>query len=70
MTLFVIKFLLEYLQLFAGNTDETTVVTNHFMGFIVARKIRIHPQTWEKSICLRAEVYGIDYDSKLTCVLL
>ena len=64
------KLYLEYLQLFVGNTDETTVVTNHFMGLVVARKIRIHPQTWEKSICLRAEVYGIDYYSKLTCALL
>ena len=64
------KFTLEYLQLFVGNTDETTVVINHFMGFIVARKIRIHPQTWENRICLRAEVYGINYASKLTCTLL
>lgn len=39
------------------------------MGFIVARKIRIHPQTWEKSICLRAEVYGFDYTSKSTSII-
>ncbi|XP_078348116.1 uncharacterized protein LOC144633182 isoform X3 [Oculina patagonica] len=50
-------------KLFAGNTDENTVVTNHFMGFIVAREIRIHPQSWENSICLRVEVYGMDYIS-------
>ena len=59
---------LSVLQLFVGNQDENTVVKNHFMGFVLARKIRIHPQTWENSICLRAEVYGIDYHSKLTLI--
>jgi len=55
-------------QLFVGNQDEITVVTNHFLGFIVARKIRIHPQTWENSICLRVEVYGIERFSKLSLI--
>ena len=59
-----------YLQLFVGNTDENTVVTNHFMGFIEAKKIRIHPQTWENTICLRAEVYGINYACKWTYTVL
>lgn len=54
------------LQLFVGNTDENTVVTNHFMGFVEAKQIRIHPQTWENAICLRAEVYGTDIASKWT----
>ena len=62
------KKFISILQLFFGNIDEIGMVTNNFMGFMVARKIRIHPQTWENSICLRVEVYGIEQFSKLTLI--
>ena len=36
------------------------------MGFMVAKKIRIHPQTWHHGICLRAEIFGMVFFGMLT----
>ncbi|MCI4385439.1 hypothetical protein PGIGA_G00050530 [Pangasianodon gigas] len=45
---------------FEGNQDTDTPVLAIFPGSVVARFIRINPQTWFKNgtICLRAEVLG------------
>lgn len=51
------------LQVFAGNQDPETPVLSLFNGSMVARYIRINPQTWYQNgtrgdVCLRAEVLG------------
>uniref|UniRef100_H3D7V0 AE binding protein 1a n=1 Tax=Tetraodon nigroviridis TaxID=99883 RepID=H3D7V0_TETNG len=42
--------------LFYGNVDKNTPVMNQFFMPIVARYLRILPQSWNGSLCLRAEV--------------
>lgn len=46
--------------MFEGNRDTDTPVLAVFPESVVARFVRINPQTWFKngSICLRAEVLG------------
>uniref|UniRef100_A0A3Q2XBH8 AE binding protein 1a n=1 Tax=Hippocampus comes TaxID=109280 RepID=A0A3Q2XBH8_HIPCM len=43
-------------QLFYGNVDRDTPVLNQFSWPVVARYIRILPQSWNGSLCLRAEI--------------
>lgn len=47
-------------QVFPGNKDPETPVLNLLPSPVVARYIRINPQTWFENgtICLRAEVLG------------
>ena len=45
---------------FAGNSDRDTIVQHDFDHAIVARYIRLYPQTWNGFISLRWEVYGCD----------
>uniref|UniRef100_V9KB80 Adipocyte enhancer-binding protein 1-like protein n=1 Tax=Callorhinchus milii TaxID=7868 RepID=V9KB80_CALMI len=47
-----------YDWLFYGNVDIDTPVMNEFPGTVVARYIRINPQTWNGSLCMRMEVLG------------
>ncbi|XP_057674693.1 adipocyte enhancer-binding protein 1 [Corythoichthys intestinalis] len=42
--------------LFYGNADSDTPVLNQFSWPVVARYIRIMPQSWNGSLCLRAEI--------------
>nr|XP_057912373.1 adipocyte enhancer-binding protein 1 isoform X2 [Doryrhamphus excisus] len=42
--------------LFYGNVDKDTPVMNQFSWPVVARYLRILPQSWNGSLCLRAEV--------------
>ncbi|RVE66151.1 hypothetical protein OJAV_G00123750 [Oryzias javanicus] len=42
--------------LFYGNADKDTPVMTQFAAPVVARYIRILPQSWNGSLCLRAEV--------------
>uniref|UniRef100_A0A672UMF7 Adipocyte enhancer-binding protein 1 n=1 Tax=Strigops habroptila TaxID=2489341 RepID=A0A672UMF7_STRHB len=43
---------------FYGNVDKDTPVLTEFPEPMVARYIRIYPQTWNGSLCLRLEVLG------------
>ncbi|XP_041477638.1 uncharacterized protein LOC121425593 [Lytechinus variegatus] len=45
-------------EVFPGNTDRDTAVTNLFSPSIVARFIRIEPVTWSGHISLRFEILG------------
>ena len=46
---------------FAGNSaDYDTVVEHEFHRTIVARYVRLYPQTWVDHMSLRWEVYGCD----------
>ncbi|XP_072410141.1 inactive carboxypeptidase-like protein X2 [Chiloscyllium punctatum] len=47
-----------YDWLFYGNVDTDTPVLNEFPETVVARFIRINPQTWNGSLCMRMEVLG------------
>lgn len=51
-------------QLFYGNVDKNTPVMNQFFKPIVARYIRILPQSWNGSLCLRAEVLACPLPSQ------
>lgn len=51
-------------QLFYGNVDKNTPVMNQFFMPIVARYIRILPQSWNGSLCLRAEVLACPLPSQ------
>ncbi|XP_035427410.1 adipocyte enhancer-binding protein 1 isoform X2 [Cygnus atratus] len=45
-------------MMFYGNVDKDTPVLTEFPEPVVARYIRIYPQTWNGSLCLRLEVLG------------
>ncbi|XP_038641148.1 inactive carboxypeptidase-like protein X2 [Scyliorhinus canicula] len=47
-----------YDWLFYGNVDTDTPVLNEFPETVVARYIRINPQTWNGSLCMRMEILG------------
>ncbi|KAJ8286166.1 hypothetical protein GJAV_G00035260 [Gymnothorax javanicus] len=44
--------------LFFGNVDKSTPVLSQFVEPVVARYIRILPQSWNGSLCMRLEVLG------------
>ncbi|CAL8347076.1 unnamed protein product [Lota lota] len=44
--------------LFFGNSDKDTPVMNQLAEPVLARYIRIIPQSWNGSLCMRAEVLG------------
>uniref|UniRef100_A0A672SZ08 Adipocyte enhancer-binding protein 1 n=1 Tax=Sinocyclocheilus grahami TaxID=75366 RepID=A0A672SZ08_SINGR len=44
--------------LFFGNSDKNTPVLSQFMEPVVARYIRILPQSWNGTMCMRMEVLG------------
>ena len=46
------------LQVFQGNTNQSTIVTNKLRQPILAQYIRVHAQQWYLGVCLRMEVYG------------
>ncbi|XP_046903408.1 neuropilin-2b [Hypomesus transpacificus] len=46
------------LQVFHANTDPTEVVLNRIPQPVLARFVRIRPQTWKNGIALRFELYG------------
>lgn len=50
--------------MFYGNVDKDTPVLTEFPEPVVARYIRIYPQTWNGSLCLRLEVLGCPLSSK------
>lgn len=52
------------LQLFHGNVDKDTPVLTEFPEPMVARFIRVYPQTWNGSLCMRLEVLGCPLSSK------
>ncbi|XP_006031236.1 adipocyte enhancer-binding protein 1 isoform X2 [Alligator sinensis] len=45
-------------MLFHGNVDKDTPVLTEFPEPMVARFIRVYPQTWNGSLCMRLEVLG------------
>jgi hypothetical protein len=45
-------------QVFRGNSDQQSIVTNAFSPAITARYIRIQPITWYGYISMRFEIYG------------
>ncbi|KAM8828170.1 adipocyte enhancer-binding protein 1 [Spinachia spinachia] len=49
--------------LFYGNVDKDTPVLGQFSPPVVARYIRILPQSWNGSLCLRAEVLACQLPS-------
>lgn len=52
------------LQLFYGNVDKDTPVMTQFSTPVVARYIRILPQSWNGSLCLRAEILACQLPSQ------
>ncbi|XP_020787628.2 adipocyte enhancer-binding protein 1 [Boleophthalmus pectinirostris] len=49
--------------LFYGNVDKDTPVMSQFATPVVARYIRILPQSWNGSLCLRAEILACQLPS-------
>lgn len=47
-----------YPQIFHANTDPAEVVLNRVPQPVLARFVRIRPQTWKNGIALRFELYG------------
>ncbi|XP_077118898.1 adipocyte enhancer-binding protein 1 isoform X1 [Ranitomeya variabilis] len=45
-------------MMFYGNVDKDTPVQTDFPEPVVARFLRIYPQTWNGSLCMRMEVLG------------
>lgn len=60
-------------QLFHANADATEVVLNRIPQPVLARFVRIRPQTWKNGIALRFELYGCQItgkkDVKYSCKL-
>lgn len=47
-----------FFKSFDGNRDQDSIIRHWFKPRFHARLIRIHPETWNDAICLRAELYG------------
>lgn len=45
-------------QIFIGNFDITTIITNYFDHPIICSRIRLIPQTWTNWMSMRAEFRG------------
>lgn len=56
-----------WFQLFQGNKDDNSVVTNTFSPPIVARFIRLHPVEFKRWPSLRMELYGCHSGENLHC---
>lgn len=52
------------LQIFHSNADATEVVLNRIPQPVLARFVRIRPQTWKNGIALRFELYGCQITGK------
>ncbi|XP_064421673.1 inactive carboxypeptidase-like protein X2 isoform X2 [Latimeria chalumnae] len=52
--------------LFQGNVDKGTPVLTEFPDQAIARYIRIYPQSWNGSLCLRLEVLGCPVSTSST----
>lgn len=50
--------LISFAQLFFGNSDKDTPVMNQLAEPVLARYMRIIPQSWNGSLCMRLEVLG------------
>ncbi|XP_019622186.1 PREDICTED: uncharacterized protein LOC109468377 [Branchiostoma belcheri] len=48
----------EWLQVFTGNTDQRTPVTNLLDNPVEARYVRFYPQSWNVRIAMRVEILG------------
>eukprot|EP00058_Branchiostoma_floridae_P006901 XP_002592389.1 hypothetical protein BRAFLDRAFT_67254 [Branchiostoma floridae] len=48
----------QWLQVFPGNTDENTHVTNLLDNLIFAQYVRFLPQTWYRGMSMRVEILG------------
>ncbi|XP_019619435.1 PREDICTED: uncharacterized protein LOC109466209 [Branchiostoma belcheri] len=48
----------QWLQVFTGNTDRKTPVTNLLDNPVDARYVRFYPQTWNNWIAMRVEILG------------
>lgn len=51
-------------QVFHANADATEVVLNRIPQPVLARFLRIRPQTWKNGIALRFELYGCQITGK------
>lgn len=51
-------------QVFHANADATEVVLNRIPQPVLARFVRIRPQTWKNGIALRFELYGCQITGK------
>lgn len=47
-------------RIFSGNSDQNTIVENAFDSALVARYVRLYPQTWYGHMSMRWEVYGCE----------
>lgn len=56
-----------YLQIFHANTDPSEVVLNRVPQPVLARFVRIRPQTWKNGIALRFELYGCQITGVYVC---
>ena len=56
------------LQVFNGNSDSDSKVTNWFSHPVRAQYIRVEPQSWQGVIAARVEIHGCyeTYPSKYT----
>ena len=45
-------------QIFSGNADNNTVVTNELKPALKAKYVRIKPKAWYRWIKIRVELYG------------
>ena len=50
--------LVVYIQVFVGNKNANSVVTNQVKPAFEAVNVRLHPQTWHRWISLRVELFG------------
>ena len=55
-------------KIFTGNTDNDTLVQHDFDPALVARYVRLHPQTWNRAIALRWDVTGCDIGMSLVLI--
>ncbi|KAI8498132.1 hypothetical protein Bbelb_240760 [Branchiostoma belcheri] len=57
----------QWLQVFTGNTDRNTPVTNLLDNPIDARYVRFNPQTWHGHLAMRVEILGCRTNIGIQC---
>lgn len=58
LTVTQVSLLFNHFQVFSGNTDASTIVTNMFLFPFEAKQIKLIPIEWNLGISLRWEVLG------------
>ena len=53
-----VNYVIYIFQVFPGNSDKDTIVTNMFKCPVIARCVRVNPVSWYQHINMRFDIIG------------